>query len=86
MLRCCAPSPPPGAAPPHSSLRPAPQQVVTLDDGTAVQVQEFRGPPRAAALPYLFSNTRVDVHCPGHKVRCGQGQEGGREGLQGGMP
>jgi glycine C-acetyltransferase len=31
--------------------------VVTLDDGTAVQVQEFRGPPRAAALPYLFSNT-----------------------------
>jgi hypothetical protein len=61
------------ARPPHLlSWLPHPspvQQVVRLDDGTVVQVQEFRGPPKAAALPHLFSNVRVEVHCPSHKVR-----------------
>ncbi|KAI3429490.1 hypothetical protein D9Q98_005579 [Chlorella vulgaris] len=42
-------------------------EVVRLDDGTVVQVQEFRGPSKAAALPHLFTNIRVEVHCPSHK-------------------
>ncbi|KAI7842677.1 hypothetical protein COHA_003608 [Chlorella ohadii] len=42
------------------------QQVVRLDDGTVLQAQEFKGPPRLQALPYLFTDTRVEVHCPGH--------------------
>lgn len=35
------------------------------------QAQEFKGPPRLQALPYLFTDTRVEVHCPGRTVRCG---------------
>lgn len=46
------------------------EQVVRLDDGTVIQVEEFRGPSRAAALlPYLFTNTAVDVACEGRKAR-----------------
>lgn len=35
------------------------------------QAQEFKGPPRLQALPYLFTDTRVEVHCPGRTVRRG---------------
>ena len=58
----CLPLPP---------LPPLLQQVLRLDDGTVVQVEEFRGPPKASALPYLFTNRCVSVHCPGRKVRAG---------------
>jgi hypothetical protein len=45
------------------------QQVLRLDDGTVVQVEEFVGPSKATALPHLFTNSRVEVSCPSQKVR-----------------
>ena len=43
--------------------------MLRLEDGTVVQVEEFRGPPKASALPYIFHNAQVEVHCPGRTVR-----------------
>jgi hypothetical protein len=44
------------------------QQVVRLDDGTVIQVEEFRGPSKLAALTHLFTHMHVDISCPNHKV------------------
>ena len=35
------------------------------------QLEEFLGPDRLQALPFLFSDRKIQVHCPGHKVRSG---------------
>lgn len=45
------------------------QAAIALEDGTTVQLQEFRGASKWAALQYLFSTAEVAVECPGVKVR-----------------
>ena len=44
------------------------QGVVRLEDGTTLQLQEFRGTSKWAALQYVFSTAEVLVDCPGLKV------------------
>lgn len=62
-------APPPAAVIPGSAHAPSPGLLCCPH--CLAQVEEFLGPPRTQALPYLFTDTRVDVHCPGHTVRPG---------------
>eukprot|EP00887_Chlorella_sp_A99_P003098 scaffold9.g3098.t1 len=43
------------------------QAVITLEDKTVIQVQEFRGVSKWAALQHVFSTADVLVDCPGLK-------------------
>lgn len=43
------------------------QEIVTLDDGTTIQLEHFTGPNHWALAKHMFTASRIVVNCHGHK-------------------
>ena len=79
LLLLLGAAPPAAAAAEWGALEEGMQGVIRLDDGTVIQLQEFRGPSKwAAATRHLFDSAAVAVDCPGLKVLRG-GRAGGSQ-------
>lgn len=44
------------------------REVILLEDGTHIQIQQFSGPSKLAAPKHLFTTASVRVECPSMKV------------------
>ncbi|KAL4529975.1 hypothetical protein Ndes2437B_g08496 [Nannochloris sp. 'desiccata'] len=54
-------------APPSTNLPAGLREILTLEDGTRIQVEEFPGVSKLAFLKHMFTSSTVHVRCPGYK-------------------
>jgi len=55
-------------APPSANLLPAGlREILTLEDGTRIQVEKFPGASKWSILKHMFTSSTVHVRCPGYK-------------------
>jgi len=54
-------------APASINLPAGLREILTLEDGTRIQVEEFPGASKWAMLKHMFTSSTVHVRCPGYK-------------------